>query len=342
MDLDRVEVIVVDNASADGTHQFIKTQFPWVRYLRNDENLGFALASNQGASVARHEFILFLNNDTIALPGWLGPLQRRLNNDPTTAIAGSKLLYEDGTVQHAGAVVTRMNHSPMPLYQGNPADAPHVSRPRELHAVTGACMLVRRHIFDLVGGFDEAYINGFEDIDLCLKVVERGHRIFYEPESVLHHLESKTPGRHDHEIQNAILFRQRWADPKWVDQDRVFFEDGFRSRSIWMDGVACNYIDEIPDAIETERWRRPAEAQRLIHQFSLCDLRSLFEDPSLWPTDVSVLNWAARLCKQAGISDLAALYSEATERWWQPAPESDGLIPMTRGVTLPDAASAAS
>jgi cellulose synthase/poly-beta-1,6-N-acetylglucosamine synthase-like glycosyltransferase len=161
------EVIVVDNASSDVTVEFLAELGGDVQVIRNPENYGFAVACNQGAKAARGEFLLFLNNDTIPTEGWLNALVDEIECHPDVAVVGSKLLYEDGTIQHAGVAFSRIVFTPYHIYRKFPADSPMVNRRREFQCVTAACMLVRRNVFEQVGQFDEGFKNGFEDVDLC-------------------------------------------------------------------------------------------------------------------------------------------------------------------------------
>src|SRR4051812_18100013 len=182
------EVIVVDNGSTDGTRAWLARQ-PDVRAILNEGNRGFAKACNQGADAARGEAVLFLNNDTIPHDGWLDALVAPLA-DPEVGVVGAKLLYADGTIQHAGVVVGERDGDPYPfhVYICQPADAPHVSHPRELQMVPGACLRARREL----ARFDEAYVNGHEDLHLCLEAREAGFKVVYEPRCVVTHLESRT------------------------------------------------------------------------------------------------------------------------------------------------------
>jgi len=132
------------------------------------------------------------------------------------AVVGSKLLFEDGTIQHAGVAFSREWFLPYHIYRGTNAHAACVSRRRELQCVTAACMLVRRTVFEQAEGFDEGYRNGFEDVDLCLKIKKLQWRIVYQPRSVLYHLESKTPGRKAHEQDNSRRLHERWGSCWWL------------------------------------------------------------------------------------------------------------------------------
>jgi GT2 family glycosyltransferase len=204
------ETIVVDNASTDDTRLALP-RLPGLRFHLNETNLGFARASNQGARMARGKHILFLNNDTEALPGWLAPMVRILDEEPDVGIVGAKLLFPDGTLQHAGvgvAYAAPCPISPFHLQYRQPPDAS--VRRLDLPAVTGACLLIRRELCEELGGFDEAYVNGYEDVDLCFRAREKGWRIAYTPESVLYHHESITPGRFDKTTHNTVLLHERW------------------------------------------------------------------------------------------------------------------------------------
>jgi GT2 family glycosyltransferase/glycosyltransferase involved in cell wall biosynthesis/ubiquinone/menaquinone biosynthesis C-methylase UbiE len=205
------EVIVVDNGSTDETPVALSRDFPWVKVLRNEENLGFAVACNQGAAAAEGRHLVFLNNDTEVKPGWLESLMAAAEADRDVGIVGSKLLFPDGRIQHAGVKVHYGAPDPiMPVHEryGAPDDGENTAQ--EADAVTGASMLVRRRVFEAVGGFDERYRNGYEDVDLCFKVKQLGYRIVYEPRSVAVHYESRTPGRYDDVQGNTLLLHRLW------------------------------------------------------------------------------------------------------------------------------------
>jgi GT2 family glycosyltransferase len=206
------EVIVIDNASSDETAQALPL-LDNIRFARNTTNLGFAKASNQGAAMARGQYVLFLNNDTEPTPGWLPPMVAEVEADPAVAIVGSKLLYPDGTVQHGGVVFAYAGPepiTPLHLHARQPASASH--RRLELRAVTAACMLIRPDVFREHGGFDEAFVNGGEDVDLCLKVWRSGRKIVFTPASVVVHHESASDGRFRFAAANADRLNGLWLD----------------------------------------------------------------------------------------------------------------------------------
>lgn len=221
------EVVIIDNGSTDGTAQFLSCLEGDVQIIKNEKNLGFGKASNQGAKAANGEYLLFLNNDTLPTKGWLTELVKIATDNEHVGIVGSKLLYPDNTIQHAGVAFNKYGKV-YHIYQGLPRDHPNVSKIREFQAVTGACMLIKKEIFMKVGGFDERFLNGFEDIDLCLKVKELGYQILYCPSSVVYHFESRTEGRKDHDIENSRVFSDKWRGKIAPDEEKIAREDGLR------------------------------------------------------------------------------------------------------------------
>ena len=231
------EIVVVDDASADETAAVLAGQPEVVRSVRREDNGGFAVACNDGAAAARGELLVFLNNDTEPHPGWLDALVDHADNHPQVAAVGAKLLFPDGSVQHAGVVICQ-DGRPRHIYAGFPAEHPAVQQPRAFQAVTAACMLVRRASFEQAGGFDTAFRNSLEDVDLCLRLRDAGSEVHYCPASVVTHLESASRGRGSADVQhNFDLFRQRWADRVQRDDLHYYIEDGL---------LRINYRDTYP------------------------------------------------------------------------------------------------
>lgn len=215
----RWEVIIVDNASSDGTATYLdeaKNRFHWLRVIRNDENIGFSRACNQGVRASQAPAVLLLNNDTEARAGWLEPLFRTLYSESRVAAVGSKLLFPNEEIQHAGVFILESEFPPDPLlpqhiYFHKPADLPDAQLRRVYPAITGACMLIKRAAYDAVGGLDEEFWNGYEDVDLCFKLHEQGWVCVYEPESVLLHFESQSgPERFRCVTKNVQRLHQKW------------------------------------------------------------------------------------------------------------------------------------
>lgn len=236
------EIIVVDNASTDGTRDFLLEEQARGRLtaLINDSNKGFAGACNAGARRSEARYVLFLNNDTIPKMGWLDALIRTAESSPEIGALGSKLLYPDGTIQHCGVVAGMRDGEPFPyhIYLCQAADAAHVNKPREFQMVTGACLMVKRDLFQLLGGFDEGYSNGHEDLDLCLRVRQAGKKVVYCPASELVHLEARTKrliglddfhyrkGLDNEEGRGRRRFLEKWGHILQIDDYRYLREDG--------------------------------------------------------------------------------------------------------------------
>ena len=207
------EVVLVNNASSDESRSLLKGLGGDVVVINNKSNLGFAVAANQGALAARGEVLVFLNNDTEVHPLWSEPLLDELESHPDTGVAGARLLYPDGTIQHAGVAISR-DRSPVHMHKQFPANHPLVMERREFPIVTAACSAVRRDEFLSLGMFDEGFDNGQEDIDLCLRYGSQGKRSIYRPESVVTHYESKSEGRLDSDRcrRNRSRTLLKWRD----------------------------------------------------------------------------------------------------------------------------------
>ena len=232
--LDGVELVLVDNGSTESAMTpLLEAWEGSATILRNPLNTGFAAACNQGARVATAGVVVFLNSDTEVRAGWLEPLIAAAS-DPGIGMVGSRLLYPDGRIQHAGMALS-LACQPVHLHHGAPGGHPTVTRTRELLMVTGACCAISRDLFLEVGGFDLRYLNGYEDVDLCLRLAAVGRRTLYRGDSVVVHHESMSPGRMSHDTSNALAFRRRWH--RWEpDLEARLREDGLQDCA-WADCV---------------------------------------------------------------------------------------------------------
>lgn len=203
-----VEIILVDNASTDGTAEWCATLSEPIRVERSDHNINFAGACNLGAELARGALLVFLNNDTVVTDGWLEALTQPLS-DERIGVVGARLLYPDGSIQHAG-VAYGPDRIGFHVNAGAASDDPAVLVPRAMQSVTGACIAVRREWFREVR-FDTEYRNGCEDLELCFRAIDAGMSVWYEPSCVVIHHESQSAGRFDHASHNLRLFLTRWA-----------------------------------------------------------------------------------------------------------------------------------
>jgi GT2 family glycosyltransferase/glycosyltransferase involved in cell wall biosynthesis len=232
---DLAEIILADDASADALI-FLGSLVSNLRVSRNSKNLGFLLNCNRAAKMARGEIIVFLNNDTIARPNWLQALLATFSQFDRVGVAGSKLLYDDGTLQEAGGL---MWDDASAWNFGNRDDgrAPAYNYVREVDYVTGASIAVRRSLFDSFGGFDEVFTPAYcEDSDLCLKASSSGWRVLYQPFSEIIHLEGKSHGTDEtkgikaYQVANNEKLFERWkqylanngrnGDRPWFNKDR--------------------------------------------------------------------------------------------------------------------------
>lgn len=193
-----VEVLVIDDASTDETPrrltELTNTDHRLV-ILRNDSNLGFVGTCNRGAAAATGAYLVFLNNDTVTLPGWLPPLIRTFHDFPNTAAVGGKLLFPDGRLQEAGGIIFA-DGSPCHFGREHPDPAWHLfNHVRSVDYVSGALLATPRELFAACGGFDPEFAPGYyEDTDYCFRLREQGYEIRFQPASVVVHVEGGTAG----------------------------------------------------------------------------------------------------------------------------------------------------
>ncbi len=215
------ELIIINNNSSDGTYEYLenlKSQKQNLKIIHNKENLGFAKACNLGAKQAEGNILVFLNNDVEVELGWLEKAIEKFENNENIGIIGAKLLYPDRTIQHCGIYFERTpgtylvwgQHS----HRNKPETAPEVNYETEPDAVTGACLFIKKEIFQKVNGFDESYPMYFEDTDLCFKVREIGYKIIYSPEITAIHYEAQTIKNqakiNELNINSSKIFYQKW------------------------------------------------------------------------------------------------------------------------------------
>lgn len=183
------EVIVVDNASTDGSAEFVAARYPQARLLRQPQNLGFAGGNNVALSAATGEVLILLNQDTAVHPGWLRALVGALEADPSIGVAGAKALYPDGTIQHAGGQIgMRGEGSHIGWHQ---RDSGNFDRMLDMDYVTGASLAIRRTVVNRIGGLDEGFSPAYyEDVDWCYRARQAGFRVVVAPEATLVHREA--------------------------------------------------------------------------------------------------------------------------------------------------------
>lgn len=209
------EVIVVDDCSPDNTLEVLET-IKGVRVVRNETNSGFIRSCNMGASVAKGAYVHFLNNDTQVTAGWLDELVRTFDEFPGTGLAGSKLVYPNGTLQEAGGIVWR-DGSAWNFGRNQDPLLPIYSYAREVDYCSGASIMMPKKLFDELGGFDEHYHPAYcEDVDIALKARNLGYRVIYQPLSIVVHFEGVTSGTDTdrgvkaYQVENTKKLYARW------------------------------------------------------------------------------------------------------------------------------------
>ena len=227
------EIIVVDNASNDGSLDFLRSlSLENLKLIENKGNVSFSKANNQAVKIATGVYLLFLNNDTEPLYNWLNEMLYVIEHDKHSGVVGSKLIYPerglvanyddllfpDHSIQHMGITFYDEGDFVRPVNEGiniQPLDKV-ANIQREVPAVTAACMLVRKDLFEKVGGFDERYFYGYEDVDFCLKIRKIGYRIIYCPTSTLFHYEFGTQNfefkdeKRKNRTINIEVFTNKW------------------------------------------------------------------------------------------------------------------------------------
>lgn len=224
---ENIEIILVDNQSTKPeTAEYLThvSSLPQVKVIQFDAPFNFSAINNFAVSKAEGKYVLFLNNDTEVLSeGWLDAMLEHAQRDEI-GVVGAKLLYPNDTLQHAGVVMGMgiAGHA----FKYFPAETTgYFSFPgviRNYSAVTGACALLRKDLFELVGGFDEKNLAvAYNDVDLCLKLLKKGYRNIYTPYAVLYHYESLSRGS-DEDLKHSnpekfarVVSERRYMSQKW-------------------------------------------------------------------------------------------------------------------------------
>jgi len=191
---DKFEVILVDNASIDGSVQYVREDFPWINILELDKNYGFCKPNNDGVKIAKGEYVVFLNNDTVVTREWLFELVKGVLSEEQVASCASKMLYYDrrDVINTAGGKITIIGGG---FYKGyGDKDGPKYSKLEYTGFGCGAGVLVKKELFQNVGGFDEDYFASCEEHDLGWKLWLCGYKVLYVPTAVMYHKESGTFG----------------------------------------------------------------------------------------------------------------------------------------------------
>jgi len=242
------EIIVVDNDSQDNSVAFleeISNVLP-LKVIRNNENQSFSRSNNQAAEIAEGKYLLLLNNDVEPTHGWLNHMMKSATQSENVGAIGARLVYPDCSgsrhnkrnsfkIQHEGIAFKEEDGFIKPYNWGNGEPfriRGQLDEPRA--AVTGAALLVEKDKYFQVEGLDEEYIYGYEDVDFCLKLLQKGYNNIYCSKAVLFHYEFGTQEKHKKKeirqwrLNNQKLFRKRWN--KWL------------RRELLLDKLNCNYL----------------------------------------------------------------------------------------------------
>ncbi|MFA6301561.1 MAG: glycosyltransferase [Legionella sp.] len=229
------ELLIVDDHSPDNSVEILK-KVTGIHLICNQENQGFIRSCNNGAKEAKGEYLCFLNNDTQVTPNWMDNLLRTFKELPGTGLAGSKLIYPDGTLQEAGGIIWGDGNI-WNFGRGQNLDLPKFNYAREVDYCSGASIMIPKTLFDQLGGFDEYYLPAYcEDTDLALKVRDKGYRVIYQPLSVVIHHEGITSGTDitqgtkAYQVENTKKLFTRWASRLEKHQTNIADLDNAKDR----------------------------------------------------------------------------------------------------------------
>jgi N-acetylglucosaminyl-diphospho-decaprenol L-rhamnosyltransferase len=224
-----LEILVIDNNSTDGSPEMVRAEFPQVRLITNEENRGFTAANNQGLAASRGRFLLLLNPDTEVVGDALGVMLRTMEEHPKIGVLGPRLLYPDGSLQpsrrrfptFATALVESTvvqewwrDNRILRHYYMDDIPAADSGQVQQVDWLVGACLLVRREVYDQVGRLDEGFFMYSEELDWCRRIKEAGWEIAYFPEATVIHHEGKSseqvvPARHIHFQSSKVRYFQK-------------------------------------------------------------------------------------------------------------------------------------
>lgn len=220
----RAEVFVYDDRSTDATPAYLETQRHRVTVLRGESRGSFAKNNNAMARLATGRDLVLLNNDTVLTPGWLEPMLELVREPSVGVVANWHTVPGSTTVNHAGVVFDEQ-HRDRRLYEGMDLEGLTAARrPRELQAVIAACCVTPADLFRRLGGLDEAYRTGYEDLEYCFRSRELGRAVVCTGASVIGHHGGSSPGRFETDTANRRIFHERWDGvirPDLTEQTRL-------------------------------------------------------------------------------------------------------------------------
>ena len=206
------DVLVVDNGSADGSAAFVRERWPSVRVLETGSNLGFAEGNNAGARQAGGDWLVFLNNDTVADAGWLSALMAEAAAHPDYDLVTSRIVFmhDPSRLDSAGDGYFRAGGA---FKHGHGASAEAFGESREVFGACGAAFMIRRGAFERLGGFDTRFFMNFEDVDLSYRARLNGQRVWYASTAIVRHAGSGSLGAVS---TAAVYYGQRNLEWVWI------------------------------------------------------------------------------------------------------------------------------
>lgn len=237
------EVFVYDDRSTDSTAEYLATQDHRVRVLSANNRGSFARNNNAMAEQASGKHIVLLNNDTVLTNRWLEPMLELADQPDVGVVANWHTVPGATTVNHAGVVFDHQQRDRR-LYEGLDLEAlTHARRPRDLQAVIFACCVIPADLYRGLGGLDESYRTGYEDLEFCFRARQQGRAVVCTGASVIGHHGGSSPRRFETDTANRRLFHQRWSSAIETDMNRHASEDAVNwpsetlaykvARSVW-------------------------------------------------------------------------------------------------------------
>jgi O-antigen biosynthesis protein len=201
-------VTVVDNASSDDSVAWVRERYPQVEVIENQQNLGFAGGNNVALRRLATDYAVLLNPDVIVSRHWLRHLLRPMIADPTIGIAGCKLTFPNGRIQHAGGFITAPQA--LPGHFGlNEVDEGQYDQAGDVEYVTGAALALTRPLLDTIGLLDEGYFLYYEEVDFCWRARQAGFRVVYVPQATAVHDESALS------VRGSLAYLERMHSGRW-------------------------------------------------------------------------------------------------------------------------------
>lgn len=267
------EIIVVDNASSDGSIEYLEslTNLP-ITLIKNEENVSFSKGNNDASKIAKGEYLLLLNNDMEPTYGWLNELVGTFVNGDNVGAVGSKLVFpyyynmfsqnKSFTIQHAGVKFREQDN---PYIYGPYHEhifSPHIfdraiNKTKECVAVTAAAVLFKKSIYEELGGLDEGYFYGYEDVDFMFKLSEAGYKIIYSPAALLFHHESPTRHKGNYDLlneRNISRLSSKWGNFlfKSLLKDKLDVNLFFTEKRLKIIFIADNLDNDFNEDINTK------------------------------------------------------------------------------------------